>query len=132
MIYNKPFFKLQWWERFRKFAGGLDSIDFDDYINTIRDIISNEEDIHNFIELPLKLLFTAIDTNHDGVIQPKEHETYFSIFGLDTSTAKAAFEAIDSNHDGLISKDEFTAAAVEFYTSKEDTPTKFFFGPLVE
>ena len=78
------------------------------------------------------LWFDVIDMNHDGLIQWKEFELYFNIWGIKNSAiAKASFEMIDTNKDGVLSKEEFVAAAVEFYTSRDDTPSKFFYGPLV-
>lgn len=81
---------------------------------------------------PLPLFFSAVDANGDGLIQEDEYALFFEILGLDPKLAHASFTAIDTNHDGNISLDEFVTAGTDFFVSEdENSPSKFFWGPLI-
>jgi len=76
--------------------------------------------------------FKVVDTDHDGVISPKEFAVFNGFYGIDEATAKDAFKHLDTNHDGHISKEEFVQAALNFHLlEKEGDPSEHFYGPLV-
>ncbi len=71
-------------------------------------------------------------SNADGQIDAGEYAQFFDIMGLDPKLADEAFKAIDTNNDGLLSLDEFKAAGLDFFMSKDEkSPSKVFWGPLV-
>ena len=121
---------LQIWNMLKDSAGGKDSITLEEFIN-INDILGSQR-VRDQIASDQMLFFDVIDTNHDGFIQWGEFEVYFKAHGLNPENAKASFEMIDTNKDGVLSKEEFIAAAVDYFTSREDTPSKVFFGPLLD
>ena len=79
-------------------------------------------------------LFDCIDTDSDGVISMEEFKVYFKIVGHDITDEeiKHAFHTIDANGNGKISRDEFVAAAKDFYFGVEETElSKAFCGKLL-
>ncbi len=71
-------------------------------------------------------------SNGDNQIDAGEYALFFDIMGLDPKLAEEAFKAIDTNNDGLLSLDEFKAAGLDFFMSKDaNSPSKVFWGPLV-
>ena len=116
------------WEAYHSSSGGVDSIDKATFVKAM-DKIAHDH-ISKITEAPFKLFFGIVDANNDGMIQGSEFEDFFRIMGLDPKLAAESFKAIDTNNDNLLSLDEFISAGVEFFTSREDTPTKLFFGPL--
>ena len=111
-------------------VGGKESIGFDDF-GRMPELVKPDLLKQNG-EAVLVTFFDVIDSNHDGYIQSKEFEVWFRIIGVDVSKAEESFKMIDTNGDGVLSREEFVAAGLEFVTSKEDTPSKLFYGPLVE
>ena len=95
-------------------------------------LVASDEAINKSLRVFMDAIFDIIDTNHDGYIQLGEYEHHFKMTGLDPGMAKMAFDSIDTNKDGVLSREEFISANVEFHRSKEDTPAKNFFGPLLE
>lgn len=80
-------------------------------------------------------LFDLIDVSQDGYLQPQEHVDWFRHLGVPEGTfdPKFAFDALDVNDDGKISKEEFTAAFLDFLFSQDEScPKQFFLGPLVD
>ena len=81
----------------------------------------------------MRVLFDAVDVNHDGVISTEEFRLYFKCIGINEAHAKASFDGIDANRDGLITKEEFLAAAIEFFYGFNATSgATLFYGPLVD
>ena len=116
------------WALSKEAVGGKESIGPDDFVP-----IPERVDVYKQSLAPtIGIYFDVIDSNHDGYIQWKEFQAFFRIFGIDESKAEESFKMIDTNGDGVLSREEFVAAALEFNTSKEDTPSKLFYGPLVE
>ena len=111
-------------------TGGKDIITLEEWIK-VNDTLGSQR-VRNQVTSDHMLFFDVIDTNHDGFIQWDEFEMLFKIIVLKPETAKASFEMIDTNKDGVISKEEYIAAAVEFFTSKKDSPANVFYGPLVD
>ena len=80
----------------------------------------------------MRVLFDAVDANHDGVISSEDFRLYFKCMGINEAHAKSSFDGIDANHDGLITKEEFLAAAIEFFYGFDTTSgATQFYGPLV-
>ena len=79
------------------------------------------------------MIFDAIDTNGDGGIEVEEFTAYFkSLSVTDAAVANQVFQAMDANHDGSLSREEFSAFGNEFFLSQDaNSPSRFFFGPLV-
>ncbi len=121
---------MQGFQLLKEGAGEKDCLDVEDIMNSTERVALDH--LESIVREQYGWYFEAIDTNQDGVIQWREFETFFKIIRVDTAQAKESFEAIDTNKDGVLSKDEFIAAAVEFYISKEDTPSKHFMGQLVD
>ena len=70
------------------------------------------------------MIFDAIDTNGDGGIEVAEFTAYF--------TSLSVTDAAIANHDGSLSREEFAAFGNEFFLSQDvNSPSRFFFGPLV-
>ena len=65
----------------------------------------------------------------------KEFKDYFKITAPGVSEAEVilSFNTIDTNKDGVISREEFMAAAEDFFCGVEETEiSKVFLGRLVE
>jgi Ca2+-binding EF-hand superfamily protein len=80
------------------------------------------------------MLFDCIDTNNNGTISIEEYKVYFQVIGPNISDEemKHSFNTIDSNGDGVISRDEFLAAAEDFFYGVEETElSNVFYGKLV-
>ena len=112
-------------------APNAESLTLEDYLESHKRV--NPDDIRDMLIKIADVVFDVIDTNHDGKIQWQEYQDFFRILmeEVDPDVAKNAFNAIDFNGDGVLSKEEFKAATVEYFVSKEDTPIKFMFGPLL-
>ena len=77
--------------------------------------------------------FDALDINGDGVISVNEFVAYFKAVGLSEEESKKSFSIIDKDKNGEISREEFLAAANDFYRGTEETPlSEALFGPLVD
>jgi Ca2+-binding EF-hand superfamily protein len=75
-----------------------------------------------------------LDLNSDGHISREEFKWYFQTLAPDLSEADVthSFDVIDSDKNGEISREEFFAAAFDFYYGVEETEiSKVFFGPLM-
>jgi Ca2+-binding EF-hand superfamily protein len=65
----------------------------------------------------------------------KEFKEYFKLTAPGVSEAEVtySFNTIDTNKDGVISREEFMAAAEDFFCGVEETDlSKIFLGRLVE
>ena len=85
-------------------------------------------DIHN-------MLFDVIDTNNDGRISVREFQVYFQVIAPNMSEAEVdhCFKVIDADKNGEISREEFLAAAEDFFLGVEETELSMvFFGPLLD
>lgn len=84
-------------------------------------------------ETILRNLFDIMHVKIPGYLQEDEHRRFFVNLGiLDTSFAKQTFAALDTNHDGKLSFEDFLAGYVDFmFSQDENSPFKYFFGPLV-
>jgi Ca2+-binding EF-hand superfamily protein len=122
---------LQVWDKYLKDDNKGQALNQEAFIATLKKQVSDPA-LRQTLAGPLPLFFSAVDANADGNIQADEFELFFEILGLDRKMAPATFAAIDTNNDGQLSLDEFVAAGVDFFTSEdENSPTKFFWGPLV-
>ncbi len=86
------------------------------------------------INATLPLIFAAIDANHDDGVSPTEFHNYFVSMGVtDSAFTEMVFSAMDADGDGDLSNEEFTNFGQQFFLSNdESSPSRFFFGPLVE
>jgi Ca2+-binding EF-hand superfamily protein len=82
----------------------------------------------------MPLIYDAIDSDSDGLITTKEFGIYFqSINVFDENAIKLAFMAMDLDGDNCLSRSEFAAFGKDFFLSvDEESPSKYFFGPLNE
>jgi hypothetical protein len=83
---------------------------------------------------PFRGLVLSLDLNSDGHISREEFKWYFQTLAPDLSEADVthSFDVIDSDKNGEISREEFFAAAFDFYYGVEETEiSKVFFGPLM-
>ena len=77
--------------------------------------------------------FGVVDADNDGSISLEEFQLYFKCIGIDESHAKASFDGIDTDHDRSITKEEFIAAASQFFYGFDETAgATLFYGPLVD
>jgi hypothetical protein len=86
------------------------------------------------INATLPLVFSAIDANHDDGVSPAEFHNYFVSLGVtDESFTNMVFSAMDADGDGDLSNEEFTKFGQAFFLSNdESSPSRFFFGPLIQ
>ncbi len=80
-------------------------------------------------------LFDAIDTNGDGHISVEEYKIYLRVVAPEVTgdEAKHAFDVIDADKNGEISREEFLAAATDFFFGVEETEAaNVFMGKLVD
>lgn len=77
-------------------------------------------------------LHDMLDLIRDGFLQEDEWQRILVQTGFpDPSFVKETFKAIDVNGDGKLSIDEFTNAFFDFlFSDDEQSPNRFFFGPL--
>lgn len=78
-------------------------------------------------------LFDAINTNGDGHISVQEFTIYLKVVAPDVTgdEAEHAFSVIDADKNGEISREEFLAAATDFfYEVKETEAANVFMGKL--
>jgi juvenile hormone diol kinase len=120
----------QLWETYRSQAGNTANIAQSAFIAAMERVAHDH--VKTVTEAPFKIFFQIVDTNHDNNIEVKEFGDFFRIMGVDEALASQAFKAIDTNNDGLLSLEEFVAAGVDFFTSQNESPNQFFFGPLVD
>ena len=68
-------------------------------------------------------MFDALDLNKDGHISLDEFKIYLQIIAPDISDAEIihSFNKIDEDKNGEISRDEFIAAAFDFFFGYEET-----------
>jgi len=78
------------------------------------------------------LLFDAVDTNNDGLIQLGEFVVYFQIVGVSEVFAKKTFDTMDTDHDGMLSRDEFVKGGLDFFTLEEPSKTCDLFYGFIE
>ena len=77
--------------------------------------------------------FDILDLNDDGVISLEEFTIYYHIMGLDAKMAAETFAAIDTDGDGSLSRAEYMTAVDDFFVREnENSPYRFFWGPLVK
>mmetsp|Transcript_132054 Transcript_132054/g.282451 ORF Transcript_132054/g.282451 Transcript_132054/m.282451 type:complete len:298 (-) Transcript_132054:76-969(-) len=55
----------------------------------------------------------ALDTNHDGTVDPSEISEFATAQGLDAATASQEFSALDANGDGTLDAEELSHALTE-------------------
>lgn len=118
------------WDMNLKVAGHQQAISEDAFVEVMRNVAFKTEN-DAILRGPLPLFFVAVDGNQDGNIELDEYEKFFDTLGMDKNLAKQAFNAIDDNNDGVLNEEEFVTAGVQFFTSKEDDNSKFFWGNLV-
>ena len=78
-------------------------------------------------------LFDVIDLNKDGHISLKEFKVHFRVLGADISDEEIvhSFNTIDADKNGEISREEFLAAADDFYNGVDATEvSRVFMGRL--
>lgn len=123
------------WDKYLSDLANKDQITEKDFVKNLKKVVEDEKH-HNDLLGPLPLFFKCIDRNEDDQIDMGEYVIFFEILGIENAAvlAEPSFKAIDTNADGYLSVDEFTQAGKDFFTNATDesTPTKFFFGPLVE
>ena len=63
----------------------------------------------------LPLIFNAIDTNKDGLIESSEFQMFFESLGVnDTKLAINVFRELDSNHDCYLSQEGLFNSKIKF------------------
>ncbi len=80
-------------------------------------------------------MFDGIDTNGDGHISVEEFKVYLKVVAPDLTEdqAKHSFDVIDADKNGEISREEFLAAAKDFFCGVEETElAAAFMGKLVD
>ncbi|KDR21118.1 sarcoplasmic calcium-binding protein [Zootermopsis nevadensis] len=101
------------------------------YLQHMQHVLSDKylnRKAHHF----LPYLFKAVDKDRDGVISVEEFKLFFECLGLEDKDAVHSFTAIDINKDGYLSLEEFVKLGREFFlTEDEHSPSKAFWGPLV-
>lgn len=119
------------WDSYLAKLGG-DGISQAGFLESAKKLAADAEG-EKIIKGALTNFFHAIDTDGDAQISKTEFELFYRIIGLDTSFAAASFAAIDENSDDNLSLDEFTTAGFQFFKSTDEaSPTKVFWGPLVD
>lgn len=122
----------QVWDTHLKKIGNGRAIAEDDFVNGMKQLAFNPA-MKEAILGPLPLFFHAVDTNGDQLIDEDEYTRFFKLIGLDEKMAPSSFQAIDDNGDGEISLEEFLESGEGFFLSEDtNSPSKLFWGPLVE
>ena len=78
-------------------------------------------------------LFDVTDLNKDGHISLDEFKVHFHILGINISDSEVvhSFNTIDTDKNGKISREEFLAAADDFYNGVDETEvSRVFLGYL--
>lgn len=104
------------------------------FVESMRRLRYNPELTGAYVRL-MRSLFEVIDVNQDGYLQEEEHKLIYKNVGVPEGTFddKMAFDAMDRDGDGKVSFDEFIAALLDFlFSEDQSSPSKFFFGPLVD
>lgn len=120
------------WESFMDPKAEGEGIEKKVHIDKIYKTNRTTPEMKEAIRRVLEILFSAVDKNADGYISLQEFQDFFVIFGIDPSFAPESFKKLDSNQDGLISHEEFMLGGMQFFTTDDDNPGKFFFGRLLD
>jgi len=118
------------WDKFIKPITGGEAATCEDFLETLKSHGKNVLSLTSHQQLTI--IFDAVDTNTDDLIQLQEFIVYFNAFGMDEEFAREAFKALDTNQDGVLSREEFLTAGKDFLTLEEPSlPCDLFFGSLI-
>jgi len=121
-------FERVWYTIYERFA-----IDGKISRKALPDVIkaSGRENLDKAVIIFFVTFFDTLDTNGDGVIEPSEFAQLFKMFKLEKQDPTVAFKKLDTNHNGVINAEEYMNAAMQFFTSdNESDPGTWFFGSM--
>ncbi|GAV40016.1 calerythrin [Streptomyces acidiscabies] len=110
-----------WRDLHQPFAGGADAIDRDDFIASTRSLADDPDAASATLGRLAEAFLAIADTDGNGVVDPDEFYAFqIGHFPtLDRATADSAFARLDRDSNGTLSREEFTTAIVEYWTSRD-------------
>ena len=124
-------FCLQFWDEYFSKMAAEGPITIEGYVDGHKKY--GKEGFRKLIDMFYSIFFDSVDLDNKGFINLEEFTIYFSvIMGMDSKMAAETFEVIDTNGDGKMTREEYLAAADDFFISEgENSPYSVFWGPLL-
>jgi Ca2+-binding EF-hand superfamily protein len=102
-----------------------------EFIRVMKSAVTSPENFEGAVLAIADALMSALDTNHDGVLELQEYVKMYSDLGIPPEHSTPAFHRLDRDGDGTISHEEFRNAICEFYLSDdENAPGNWLLGPF--
>ena len=124
-------FCLQFWDDYFSKMAEAGPITLDVFVEGHKKY--GKEGFRKLIDMFYSIFFDSVDLDNKGFINLDKFTIYFSvIMGMDSKMAAETFEVIDTNGDGKMTREEYLAAADDFFISDdENSPFSVFWGPLL-
>jgi len=121
---------LEIWDKYFKPEDGGNAGTFEEFLANVKSHGKSELGL-SYLEQN-SIMFDAVDTSNDGVIELQEFINYFNALGIGEEIAKEAFKGLDTNHDGVLSREEFISSGINFFMLEEPSfPADAFYGSLI-
>jgi len=127
--FNGLFLKV--WEQIFQKDGKVEQITLPYFTDLMQRL--SHDDADKLIDAACPLMFSAVDSNHDGHIEADEFRNSFSMISKADTDAHKLFAILDTDKDGKISEAEYSHAFKQFMASEDpSSPYSHLFGHLAD